>query len=81
MSRSTVKLNGKLAIERDVPFLTPDQIRAQLETLAGPGRRIVIVRGSEARPLDQFPRDFNMGSEVRAKDFPASTQKGCRRAQ
>ena len=76
MSKSTVKLNGKLAIERDVPFLTPDQIREHLEKMVGHDRRIVIRRGNEARPLEQFPNDFNLGNEVIAKHYPASTAKG-----
>jgi hypothetical protein len=71
-----VKLNGKLVIERDVPFFTPDQIRDHLEKMVGADRRVVIRRGSEARPLDQFPRDFNLGNEVVAKHYPASTAKG-----
>jgi hypothetical protein len=54
MSKSTVTLNGKLAIERDVPFLTPDQIREHLEKTVGHDRRIVIRRGNEARPLENF---------------------------
>ncbi len=76
MGKPSVKLNGKLVIEREVDFFTPDQIRAQLEKMVGSDRRIVIRRGNEARPLDQFPKDFNLGTEVIAKHYPASTEKG-----
>src|SRR5437870_1019490 len=76
MGKSIVKLDGKVVIERDVGVFTPEQIRAQLEKRVGSDRRIMIRRGSEARPLDQFPPNFNLGTEVIAKDYPASTAKG-----
>lgn len=76
MASSKVILKGKKVIERDVPFLTPEQIRSQLENLVSGDRRLMIKRGSEVRPLDRFPKDFNLGQEVIVTHFPKSTAKG-----
>jgi hypothetical protein len=76
MGKATAKLQGKLILERDVPFLTPEMIREHVQKLVGSDRRIVVRRGAEARPLDQFPSDFNLGNDVNLKHYPASTAKG-----
>jgi|GEM_PF-5866161 len=76
MPSSKVILKGKKVIDRDVPFLTPDDIRAQLEKLVDSDRRLMIKRGSEVRPLDKFPNKFNLGQEVIVTHFPRSTAKG-----
>lgn len=76
MASSKVILKGKKVLERNVDFLTPEQIRDHLQKLVGGDRRLMVKRGSEVRPLDRFPKDFNLGSDVRLTDFPASTSKG-----
>lgn len=76
MATSKVILKGKKVIEREVAFLTPDEIRGQLEKLVDSDRRLMIKRGTEVRPLDKFPKDFNLGSEVIVTHFPKSTSKG-----
>jgi hypothetical protein len=76
MPSSKVILKGKKVIDRDVPFLTPNDIRAHLEKMVRSDQMIVIARGRELRPLHRMPGDFNLGSEVNAKTIPRGTVKG-----
>lgn len=76
MPKSEVIHRGKKIFERDVPFLTPDMIRAQLEKLVGSDRRLMLKDRLEVKPLDRVPGNSNLGSRVVLTDFPRSTAKG-----
>lgn len=73
---ATIKHKGKIVLERDVPFWTPEMIREAMSKKVGADRRIALTRGTELRPLEQFHAGKDLGTEVIVKDFPAATGKG-----
>ena len=77
---SKIHHKGKV-IERNVPFLTPEELRRQLESVVGADRRLMVRRGASLIPADRMKTGQNLGDEVWVKDLPAETTKGFSRRE